>query len=198
MRTRQKLCVKMCRMKLCWTIPERGSSTRQTRKTYHSSSLPKLGYYHHWSITDLIPDAVSYAVLLLLSALHICCGVWDFTFLHYLSHFSQNESLALKLQYFHKMQNAVLVLSQETKERIAEESILRHANLSLSTSLSLGLLLCSLSLSCSFSLSLFILFSQSLYPTQFILPFSFLLSFPPSPVFLWSLSLISTLFSRTQ
>ena len=33
-----------------------------------------------------------------------------------MSQFSQNESLALKLQHFHKMQNAVLILSQDTKE----------------------------------------------------------------------------------
>ena len=84
------------------------------------------------------------------------------------------ESLALKLQYFHKMQNAVLILSQETKERLGEESLLRHANLSLSTSLSLTLLLFSLGFSLSFSLPLSLLPSQSLYPTQVVLlPLSF-------------------------
>ena len=41
----------------------------------------------NWGITDLIPDAVSCGVLLLWSALSICCGVWDFTYFFTISLF---------------------------------------------------------------------------------------------------------------
>ena len=60
---------------------------------------------HTWFQTQL---AVKYS----------CCGVpyilaVDCETSH-LSHFSKNESLALKLRYFNKIQNAVLIISQET------------------------------------------------------------------------------------
>ena len=66
-------------------------------------------------VTDLIPDATSCGVLLLWSAL----SVVECETSHY-CHTSCEMNHLHSIQYFHKMQNAVLILSQEAKERIAE------------------------------------------------------------------------------
>ena len=84
-------------------------------------------------VTDLIPDALSCGgVLLPWSALRR--GVWDFTLLVTLI---AKWITCARLHYFHKMQNAMLILSQNTQERIAQKSFLRIVDVSLSRSLAL-------------------------------------------------------------
>ena len=121
-----------------------------------------------------------------------------------MSHFSQNESLALRLHSFHKMQNTVLITSQETQGRIIEESILRQISLfplsfpslSYSALWSLVLFIClSLSLSLSrppclthfsSSLSLCVLHSLSLSRSpspSFCLLFRYIVSLSPWLIF---------------
>ena len=108
------------------------------------------------------------------------------TFLHYLSHFSQNESLALKLQHFHKMQNAVLILSQETKtkERFAEESLSCDIQISLFPLLFLSLSCSALSISHALFLCLSLFYSVTpsiqlnVCPLSLSFSASFLFSFP--------------------
>ena len=103
------------------------------------------------------------------------------------------------------MQNAVLILSQETNERTVEESLLRLAtckSLSFHFSFSHSLALLSWSLTLLFSASLSFTQSvplfNSIYPP--FLPPSFLLSFFPSFFlsFFFCLSLISFPFSHSQ
>ena len=99
------------------------------------------------------------------------------------------------------MQDAVLILSQETKERIAEESLLGLAtckSLSFHFSFSRSLALLSRSLGLFFSVSL--PFTQSLHQSSSIYPppLSLLLSLLPSHFFFFYLSLISFLFSHAQ
>ena len=103
----------------------------------------------------------------------------------------------------------MLNLSQETKERIAGDSLLRHANISLSASPSLARLLCSLDPWRSLSLPLsFYSVNHFVRLDLFLLSLSFfpssLHSFFPSVLFSFSpfsyyyLSLISFLVSHTQ
>ena len=107
------------------------------------------------------------------------------------------------------MQNAVLILSQETKGRIAEESFLRHTYVQISLFIILFLALScfalSLFLSLSFllihslnpiqciplflSFSLSLLLSFSFYPLLSFPLFSFTLSNQPDPTHFISLSL---------
>ena len=85
---------------------------------------------------------------------------------HLFSQISQNEPLVLKLHYFLKMQNAMLILSQETQERIYHQGITLATNLSLLTSfLTHSLSHYALPISRAFFLCLFLSLSRSLYPT---------------------------------
>ena len=103
-----------------------------------------------------------------------------------MSQFSQNESLALKLQHFHKMQNAVLILSQDTKELSFHFSFYR-SHTCFALSVSHALFLCpSLFYSGTPSIQL------NLSPLSLFSP-SYLFSLFP-----FYLSLISFLFSHTQ
>ena len=87
-------------------------------------------------VTDLTPYALSCGVLLLWSAL-----VCDFTlFVTLLA----KRIICAPIHSFHKMQNAMLILSHDSQERIAQELLLRQI-FSLSTYLSLALSLSALS-----------------------------------------------------
>ena len=101
------------------------------------------------------------------------------------------------------MQNAVLILSQETKERLAEELLLRHADLSLSTSLSLALSCFALSVSNVLFLCLSLVYSvspSSLSPCHQLNLSPLSLSFSPSFLhsFSFCLAPIFFLFSHSQ
>ena len=84
-------------------------------------------------VTDLIPDALSCGgVLLPWSALS--CGVWEFTV--FVTLLAKRITCA-QLHCFHKMQNSMLILSQDTQERITQKSLLRIVDASFSRSLAL-------------------------------------------------------------
>ena len=76
------------------------------------------------------------------------CGVREFT-LTFVTFLAKRITCA-QLHYFHKTQNAVLILSRDSQERIAQESLLRQIILFrlLSLSRSLALLSRSLALFC--------------------------------------------------
>ena len=69
-------------------------------------------------VTYLIPYGLSCGVILLWSVLS--CGVWDFTL--FVTLLAKRITCA-RLHYFHKMQNAMLILSQDTQERTAQKQI---------------------------------------------------------------------------
>ena len=99
-----------------------------------------------------------------------------------------------QLHYLHKMLNAMLILSQDTHERIARtRSCDKSFSFNFSFSRSLALLSRSLALyhiflcfALFFSAPLLsLLLSHSLCQTQFVTPFSLLLSFFPSLFFVY-------------
>ena len=86
-------------------------------------------------VTDLIPYALSCGVLLLWSAR---LELWSVNFTLFVTILAKRITCA-RLHYFHKMQNAMLILSQDTQKRIAQKSLLRIVDVSLSLSLACSL-----------------------------------------------------------
>ena len=73
-------------------------------------------------VTDMIPDALSCGGVLL-QWYALCCGVWDFKL--FVTLLAKRITCA-QLHYFRKIQNAVLILSQDTRERNAQKLLLRQ------------------------------------------------------------------------
>ena len=139
-------------------------------------------------VTDLIPGAISCGgeVLLLSSALSVVVwtdpvrtmpgGQWGLFSLYlwsvrlYIRHTSckMNHLHSNYATYFHKMQNAVVILSQETQYSLCQTHFIPSLCLSLSFSLSLSLSLLSLAHSITHSIGL-----ASSLSLRFLLSLSF-------------------------
>ena len=74
-----------------------------------------------------------------------CLELWSVR-LHIICRASRKMNHLCSIHYFHKMQNAMLILSQDTQKRIAQESLLRQTFLFRLFFLSLSRLLLSRSL----------------------------------------------------